>query len=938
MPGNDIVMAFFVSQASWARGAAKTAVSLQNSKLVAHFDARGLRDIYDEALNRTFRFAADGFSIQLDDETIRSEDLPDPSVEKTSSSIRYVFDQGSYHIEVVYEVRPGWRFVAKQLFVAPEGTSRSFHIAKIVPVRSKLVEDPKASYIPQNRSWQKRTAGKDFGIFLRFEDRSGLFALVQNPFLDVNHAAGALELSYQADMDWNSAGGAFRSDRACIGTYALSNQMVPVEMIPEWFLSDASQPADLVEEDQSEIEAYEDCVRAFVLPHPQQTVKMEVGWTLNDYQIDVATREGRAEYKRVIDRAAALGADHLLFAPSNSTLALRNDDADDWHWEHVLWLGLGQKIRRGEWDPASGPIPASAREMVDYARAKHVKLVAYVYPILPFVQNPAWLVGEKKNAANLGFRILQDWLIRQLTTFYRRTGIGGYAFDYTFLDLPGASEYEQWWGWRRVIESLRKQIPDIVIDGRQSYQTYGPWIWLAGSYPHPTSTDEQPESFVPFPDLHFDRVSADRERYTAYRYRIRDFCPPELMPGYITHQTPRLDDNGNEIETPFRRRDWDYLGWRYSLISSIAVAGLNNVLDMIPARDIAEYENFSPADIAFFHKWIAWTDQNRSYLLRTRFILGQPAVGRVDGTSALLSGQGYVFLFNPNGRKLAANFKLDTSIGLSGSGSLVIEELYPQSGRRIGKPGAGFWRCGDAVSIPMEGATALVLRIRPLTSAITAPMLFNAPGEARLNAGNLSLSGVSGPAGTSPDLLLRLPAHEQVKQATVNGRRVQFTQEQDAVTIPVRFEGGEFETMQQVGNYDPQFRGGAIKAMFRVPKRVFDQLKARQKAWPIPWTAEDLKTPWLGPSRLLLFVQIAEPKDDMAVNLILDGERISLTKAYSSVRPNACSFVGFYADISTLEPDRDHEVRLDLPSLQPGQFQGLFFENVETEYTTRIAH
>jgi hypothetical protein len=172
----------------------------------------------------------------------------------------------------------------------------------------------------------------------------------------------------------------------------------------------------------------------------------------------------------------------------------------------------------------------------------------------------------------------------------------------------------------------------------------------------------------------------------------------------------------------------------------------------------------------------------------------------------------------------------------------------------------------------------------------------------------------------------------------VNGRRVEFTQEQDAVTIPVRFEGDEFETMQQVGNYDPQFRGGALNAMFRVPQRVFDQLKARQKAWPIPWTAEDLKTPWLGPARLLLFVQIAEPTDDMAVNLILDGKTIPLTKAYSSVRPNASSFVGFYADISTLEPDRDHEVRLDLPSLQPGQFQGLFFENVETEYTTRIAH
>ena len=35
----------------------------------------------------------------------------------------------------------------------------------------------------------------------------------------------------------------------------------------------------------------------------------------------------------------------------------------------------------------------------------------------------------------------------------------------------------------------------------------------------------------------------------------------------------------------FAFRDWDYLGWKYSLISSIAVGGLNNVINMIPARD-----------------------------------------------------------------------------------------------------------------------------------------------------------------------------------------------------------------------------------------------------------------------------------------------------------------------------------------------------------------
>ncbi len=55
----------------------------------------------------------------------------------------------------------------------------------------------------------------------------------------------------------------------------------------------------------------------------------------------------------------------------------------------------------------------------------------------------------------------------------------------------------------------------IVIDGRQTYQLYGPWSWLAGSYPHPTGNDEQPESFKPYPDLHFDRVSADRARFVG---------------------------------------------------------------------------------------------------------------------------------------------------------------------------------------------------------------------------------------------------------------------------------------------------------------------------------------------------------------------------------------------------------------------------------------
>src|SRR5205814_432312 len=119
------------------------------------------------------------------------------------------------------------------------------------------------------------------------------------------------------------------------------------------------------------------------------------------------------------------------------------------------------------------------------------------------------------------------------------------AFDHTFLTYNGTSRYAQWWGWRRVTEELKRRVPEIVIDGRQAYQNYGPWSWLAGSYPHPTSTDEQPESFVPFPDLSFDRVSADRRRYTAYRYRLCEVAPSEIVPGWIGNQPSGADESGD---------------------------------------------------------------------------------------------------------------------------------------------------------------------------------------------------------------------------------------------------------------------------------------------------------------------------------------------------------------------------------------------------------
>jgi len=910
--------------------------ALANSHITAEFGDRGLTALRDHEWNRPVAIASDAFSFSIDGHEIRSVELGSPTVSATPSSVRYSFTAPGYKIAIVYSLKSSWRFVSKRLIVSPWPGRRDFHVDQIQLWDVHFGEPNTSDYVARSRWYPQGTPNRNYGIFERFPDRRGLFALIQNPFLAVNHDPSTYSLSYAPDMIWKASDGPLRSDVACIGTYILSGQSVPVTAVDEWLWLTAPATSSQ-QEDESEIEAFTDCVHGFLLDPHTKSVKMDVGWTENDYQIDVATEAGQAEYKRIIDRTATLGAGYLVYGPSNSAISNPNDDADDWGWEHVLWLGLGQKIRKREWNVDSDPIPPTVQQFLDYAKSKDVKLVAYVYPDLPFAGNPKWLVKAHKGAVNLANRDFQDWLVRTLLAFYRRTGIGGYSFDYTWLDLPGASEYAQWFAWRRVLRALRAADPTMVIDGRQRYQAYGPWIWLAGSYPHPTSTDEQPESFTPFPDLHFDRVSADRERCTAYLYRIDDFCPPELMPGFIGHQSSRNDDSGERVNTDFRTRDWDYLGWRYSLISSIAVAGFNNVLNMIPARDLAEDRRFTQADVEFIRHWLDWTERNRPYLLNTRFILGQPQIGKVDGTSAFIGSKGYMFLFNPNGRRVDAKFYLDRSIGLDASGPLELRELWPLESQRLGKPGAGIWNPGDEVSIPLDGASALILEVSPAPKESAAPRLFNAPGTASLRGSNLNLSGLRGETGASREVEVLLSSGDSVSQVQVNGQPAKFSQSGRVVAIPLKFAGAKFSHMQQVGGFDPNFSGGVINAGFTIPQWVFDQLRERESAWPIPWTKDDLRTTWLAPQRLLFFIQIAEPNDKMSVHLELDGSEVALQKAYSSVRPDPGSFVGFYADFSNLKPDHEYAVKLSLPALEPGQFQGMFFDNVESRLTTRLA-
>ncbi len=944
-------------------GAGRTDRELSNGHVTASFGLTGMTEIRSSGSGETAHGLRDSWSLSIDDDRLDSQGTT-PTVRAGAGEITYVYRMAGYEVEVVYRLHPEWSFVTKELVVvhAPRARYTVHGVAPMLLDLDEAIADVRVptSYTPQLgrtiAETHRALPGRDFGVFLRLggERHAGLMLLAQNPYLDVAHTDRSASVRYAPELRWDQSWGPFHSDAAVLRPYRVAGRQLPREMLLEWKLPGTERISDGL--DTAEIDAFTDCVRAFLLSPPAEPSRVEVGWTLNDYQVDVETSAGKEEYHRIIDATADLGLKTLLFAPTNNSLAKRDDDTDSWHWEHTLWLNLGQKIRRGEWDPALSPIPADVSAMVDYAKSRHVGLLAYVYPSVPFQQDPAWLVhGAGRDAGNsyatLASRPFQDLLVRDLIAFKRRTGIAGYSFDYAFLDLPGSSSYSQWFGWRRVMEELKRAQPDIVIDGRQSYQLYGPWIWLAGTYPHPTGQDEQPESFVPYPDLHFDRVSADRTRYVNFWYRNYQFAPSEIVPGYATHQTERsrnvpadAETGGHpqtveEVHTAFRLRDWDYLGFRYSFLSSIGTGGWNNVVDMIPARDTEEFKHFSEQDKQWIRTWLDWTSTHKELLRHTRTILHQPSMGRLDGTSAIDGDHGFVFLFNPNYRALKDVLPLDKSIGLERGSKFLLREIYPQAGRLWGKPNGGLWTLGDAVPLAVAGTSVTVLEIVPVAEA-PADAVFNASAVNQqkpafvLHGASLSISGVAGEPGTSAELGVLLPEGRGVRSVTVNGQPMAFRQNADYVTIPVFFAGERFAQAQQIGL--ERSADGSMSGTVVVPQRVIEQLRDRARAWPIPWTADDYQTTWLAPERLLLFVQAAEASDNMSAKLTIDGKPIDVRRAYTSTRVHPEAFVGLYADLSRITPDVTHTVKLTVSGVTPEQFQGLFFDNVEPQFTTEI--
>jgi len=608
--------------------------------------------------------------------------------------------------------------------------------------------------------------------------------------------------------------------------------------------------------------------------------------------------------------------------------------------------------------------------------------------------------------SNLANEEFIKWLPETMLQFAEQTGAGGFSFDLTYWEegLPVASEYAQWAGWRSILSQLHTARGGkgcagsrCVIDNRQANHAWGTWMWaLGGTYAEPLMSDEQPASWSFYEaDLHTDRLAGNKQRSVAKLYRD-EYCPNEALPGFAFHQTDRAPTQRQEIVCPgpegrcsnhSRVRDFDLLGYRYSLLSSIGTGGLNSVINMLPARDTEEFTKFPKSDLAFLQDWLLWADKHVALLKLTRPVpsLSTPGAGLVDGTIMLdhNNNTGAMFLFNPTMREINVSLPLsgtgNASLGFtcspadsssSATTAPVLVEQIGSSERTITTSAFNLavLDCADTFTVTLPATSARVFAFSQWNAAtMTSPLLLGSLSstvEINSAAAELTIVGAEGESGTPAKVVVVLPhGTPKITKVVLNKLAVSgFTTEQfhhgalSAIVIRGTWAGHRFKRAQEIVHQSSapslDSLGSSVntasptpvawKGTFSVPQSVVDQLTARNASYPIvyntdPLDTDDANVPWLAPGRLLIFVKYTTPIDDtLNITGTIDGHPLLVRKAYNTIIRDAGHFIGHWADVTPLvHPGAQQTLSLQLPA--GPVLQGVFFDNVETISTPLLS-
>jgi hypothetical protein len=463
------------------------------------------------------------------------------------------------------------------------------------------------------------------------------------------------------------------------------------------------------------------------------------------------------------------------------------------------------------------------------------------------------------------------------------------------------------------------------MDHRYASQFDGPWSWITlNGFTSPLLSDENPETYpILYPSLHSDKISADFMRQGNVELRLEHFASMDSIPGFIGHQSERFAPDSSVPWIDNNLRDFDLMGFSYSLLSNIATSGLNLIHTLLPARDIQEFYLFPTEFIQFWSYWLKWTDEHVEEIRN-----GIPFNLEQDWVLMKSNGfDGFLFLFNPNYKQMNRTVLFDGKLNLRQPPTFaywLLKEIYPQE-RFLGP-----LEYGISITFLLDGQSVTVYQLMFIpTYPQPLPQLFllGISGKAFLaNNTTLIIDGVYGEAGTHTNdpIMVILPDDRLITNVYLNGIEKRFKQDFQFITLtdPLSFPGLYLPRTAEV-----------INNTIIISDLLFEQLAKRQSEYPIEWTEKELNdASWLGPYRLLLFICIINPNDQWNITAQINNNSVIVHKGYNTRdHIDRDRFMGFYLDLTNIvtQPNIEYYLTVNLPPLNPGQFQGVFLENIE---------
>ena len=410
-------------------------------------------------------------------------------------------------------------------------------------------------------------------------------------------------------------------------------------------------PSEALPIDVIEIEALRAVVRDFLSPLPTRN-----RFILYTYWYPLphspANADEEALWIETIDNFVDLGGELLLTVPL--TDAVVPDAGADAMWDLE-------------------PAGSSAARIMDYARQSGLEVGYYMGVAagnLPFSNAPG--IGLPLDAPDAWRKVRSDgslalenclanedyaqWLYTVSANTISRLGLSAWSWDpgpgdgaHCFATHhghePGRGEHAGWLRGQQLVRSLHAAFPGLHLQGYYGQKQDGTW-GMAGISQHEGYWEQQGEwGGGLYPELSAERLNGNGVRQQAWWSQNFRYLPAETNHALFGRMSQIC------VEDAVLGQTFDWWGWRFGLLSAIAIGGAPTAATL-PPRDVSEVIRNE------YRWWLSWA---RAHAQQPQYDIAAGAQVELGAADWYLRGdarEAHLFVCNPGGRPTRARIPL----------------------------------------------------------------------------------------------------------------------------------------------------------------------------------------------------------------------------------------------------------------------------------------